>query len=336
MEFFNHHTKLFSTALCLFLFLTILVAIIPARNNQRNNQPLPGAHTLTEDEMQGKKIYIANGCVACHSQQVRNVDMDKVFGSRPSIAADYAGIGRTDIWTNTATLMGTERTGPDLINIGNRQPAKAWHLLHLYQPRAVVDQSIMPAYPWLFEVRENLGPNDVEVSVPEKFRAGISGKIVAKKEALQLVAYLQSLKQQPLPDGGPPVEFLYKKELKANSDKQAAALPDGGQLYAQLCQSCHQANGEGLPGAFPPLKGSPVVNGGDIDLYVNIIMRGYDMRPEYATMPPIGLTNELSAEDVTAIINHERSSWSNHAKPVTPEEVKRIIDFILLTEKKEN
>lgn len=333
MEFFNQHTRLFSVALSLFLFLTLVVAILPAWNNQQNNQPLPGASSLTADEMEGKRLYIANGCVACHSQQVRNVDMDKVFGDRPSIAADYAGIGRTDLWTNTATLMGTERTGPDLINIGKRQPSVAWHLLHLYQPRAVVEQSIMPAYPWLFEVRQKTGPEDVEVAVPEKYRSGISGKIVATKAALQLVAYLQSLKQQPLPDGSRPTEFLYKQEKTDAGDNVTSSLPDGAQLYAQNCQSCHQANGEGLPGAFPPLKGSAVVMGNDLDLYVNIIMRGYDARPEYASMPAIGLNNGLSPEEVTAIINHERVSWGNQAKPVSPDEVKKIMDFILLTEK---
>lgn len=334
MEFFNQHTKLFKTALGLFLFLTLIVAILPALNNQQNNKPLPGAVALTEDEIKGKEIFIANGCVACHSQQVRNVDMDKAFGSRPSVAADYAAITRTDFWRNTATLMGTERTGPDLINIGNRQPSLAWHLLHLYQPRAVVEQSIMPAYPWMFAVKENLNKEDVEVSVPEKYRTDIKGKIIASKEALQLVAYLQSLKQQPLPDGKQSMEFLYKKETQATTNNSKTKLPDGIQLYAQNCQGCHQPNGEGLAGAFPPLKGSPVVNGDDLELFVNIIMKGYDPRPEYAAMPSVGLNNNLSAEEITAIINHEKTSWGNHARIVSPEEVKKIMDFIKLTEKK--
>ena len=153
MEFFDNHKKLFRTALGLFVGLTIIVAIMPAINNQENNAPLPGYEPLSQEAYLGKKSFIANGCVACHTQQVRNVDMDNVWGSRPGIPADYAGISRTDFWTNTATLMGTERTGPDLTNIGSRQPSLAWNLLHLFQPRAVVEKSIMPAYPWLFEVK---------------------------------------------------------------------------------------------------------------------------------------------------------------------------------------
>ena len=335
MEFFDNHKKLFRTALGLFVGLTIVVAIMPAINNQENNAPLPGYEPLSQEAYLGKKSFIANGCVACHTQQVRNVDMDNVWGGRPGIPADYAGISRTDFWTNTATLMGTERTGPDLTNIGSRQPSLAWNLLHLYQPRAVVEKSIMPAYPWLFEVKNELGEKDVEVVVPDAYRKGISGRIVATQEALQLVAYLQSLKQTPLPDGKLPMEFLYKKkEIPVIVNGNNANLPDGKLLYTNNCMSCHQANGEGLKGAFPSLKGSPIVLGNDLELFVNIIMLGYDARPEYAVMNAVGLDNNLTPEEVTAIINHEKTSWGNNAKTVTPEEVKKIMDFIKITSKK--
>ncbi len=258
--------------------------------------------------------------------------MDNVWGSRPGIPADYAGISRTDFWTNTATLMGTERTGPDLTNIGTRQPSLAWNLLHLYQPRTVVEKSIMPAYPWLFEIKNELGEKDVEVVVPDAYRKGITGRIVATQEALNLVAYLQSLKQVPLPDGKVPMEFLYeKKENPVLVIGNNANLPDGKLLYNNNCMSCHQANGEGLKGAFPSLKGSPIVLGDDLELFVNIIMLGYDARPEYAVMNAVGLDNNLTPEEVTAIINHEKTSWGNNAKTVTPEEVKKIMDFIKLT-----
>ncbi|MCB0707906.1 MAG: cbb3-type cytochrome c oxidase subunit II [Chitinophagaceae bacterium] len=334
MDFFDNHKKLFRSAFLLFVGLTLVVAIMPAINNQKNNAALPNAVPLSADAAAGKNIFIANGCVACHTQQVRNVDMDRMWGSRPSIAADYADNKRLDIWRNTATLMGSERTGPDLTNIGSRQPSVAWNLLHLYQPRAVVEQSIMPAYPWLFIVKDSVSKGETEVIVPDKFRKGITGKIVASKEALQLVAYLQSLKQTKLPDGKETPGFLYKKEVKAAAATNAkGGLPDGNVLYAANCQSCHQPNGEGLKGAFPPLKGSPIVNGDDLELYVNIIMKGYDARAEYAVMNAVGLDNNLSAEDITAIINHERTSWGNNAKPVTLEEVKKIYDFIKLTGK---
>jgi len=330
MEFFNHHKSLFLTALMLFVALTVLVAIQPAIQNQNNNAALPNATRLSPQEMAGKQSFIAHGCVACHTQQVRNVAMDKMWGNRPGIAADFASNTRMGIWRNTATLMGTERTGPDLTNVGTRQSSTAWNLVHLYQPRAVVESSIMPAYPWLFEVKEALSDTDVEVNLPEKFRKGITGKIVATEEALALVAYLQSLKQTPLPDGKVANSFLYEKAKKEAEDEEAA-LPDGKMLYTKFCSSCHQSSGEGLTSAFPPLKGSPIVNGTDLELFVSIIMQGYDARTEFAVMSPIGTINNLSPEEVTAIINHEKTSWGNNAKKVSEEEVKKIMDFIKQT-----
>ena len=331
MELFDNHKKLFTTATLLFLVLTLFVAILPAINNQQRNRPLPNAKMLTEAEMKGKAIYISNGCVACHTQQVRNVDMDKIWGSRPSIAADYAAIHRTDIWRNTATLMGTERTGPDLTDIGTRQPGKEWNLVHLFNPRIVVKESIMPAYPWLFTIKSEPSDSDVVVNVPAAYLKNKEGKLVATKEALYLLAYLQSLKQTKLPEGDPIPEFLYKKAIKQadNNQGQEPEL-DGKALYTASCQSCHQENGEGLPGAFPALKGSPVVMSDNLELYVDIIMNGYDARPEFGIMSPIGTNLEWTEKEVAAIINYERTSWGNNGKKVTPDEIKKIMDLLKL------
>lgn len=329
MEMFNNHKKLFGYAFLLFAGLTILVAIMPAISNQQQNKVLPGSKPLSFEEASGKQVYIANGCVACHTQQVRNVAMDKVWGARPGIAADYAGNKRINTWINTATLMGTGRIGPDLTNAGVRQPGMEWHLLHLYQPRAVVRNSIMPAYPWLFTVKDTPAPGDVVVNIPPSFAGGINGKVVASKEALYLVAYLQSLKQIKLPEGRPDPEFLYPPKPKNEpGSAMASALPDGKTVYAMHCQSCHQENGEGLPGAFPSLKGSAIVTSDNPELFINIIMNGYDAREEYAVMPGIGFASDLSPEEVTAIINHERTNWGNNARLVTLEEVRKVMDYL--------
>jgi cytochrome c oxidase cbb3-type subunit II len=328
MDFFDNHKKLFWTAGLFFIGLTILVAILPAINNQRNNAPLANAEPLSKEAVKGKSIYIANGCVGCHTQQVRNVDMDKVWGERPGIPADYAAIKRTDFWRNTATLMGTERTGPDLTNVGNRQPSVDWNLVHLYNPRIVVKESIMPAYPWMFVIKKEPSKSDVIVNVPPDFLEGKQGKVVATRDALDLVAYLQSLKQAKLPDGNVAPAFLYKKEEKKQAGAAGTKELDGNTLYIANCQTCHQPNGEGLKGAFPPLKGSPIVNGNDLELYVDIIMNGYDARPEFGVMAPVGTNMGFTEYEVAAIINHERTSWGNDSKKVTPEEIKKIIEVV--------
>jgi len=329
MILFNDHRILFGSALLLFVCLTLYIAVIPALDNQRINRPLPRqARMLTDEERAGKLVYIDNGCVACHTQQVRNVEMDNVFGKRPSIPADFAVNRRTDFWRNTANLMGTQRAGPDLTSVGERQPSAEWHLIHLFQPRAAIEASIMPSYEFLFIERDYLQPGDVEVKVPEKFIKHKGKKIVASRKALQLVAYLKSLKQTDYTDKTIVPAFLYKQKKEKNDDQGGEQLPDGAELFTANCASCHQANGEGVPGAFPALKGSPVVSGGDLELYVTIIMKGYDPRPEFATMPPVGSNANFTAEDVTAVINHERTNWGNNAKKVTLEEIKIIMDKI--------
>jgi cytochrome c oxidase cbb3-type subunit 2 len=336
MELCNSHKKLFGLALCFFVGLTLLVAIMPAYQAQDNNAPLPGSKPLTQLETEGKAVFIAEGCVACHTHQVRNIDMDKSWGTRPSIAADYARNTRIDVWRNTATLMGSERTGPDLTSIGTRQSSSEWHMLHLFNPRSVVSASVMPAYPWLFSIKDYPFPEDVVVNVPKDFTKGIEGKIVATPKLLALVAYLKSLKQVPLPDGKPLPVFLYGKDAAAltastkNKGGDTKAEFDGAALYNINCATCHQPNGEGLAGAFPALKGSKVVLNDDPELQITIIMKGYNgrVREGFGVMPAVGTNNNLKPGEVAAIINHERSSWGNNAKQVTTEDVKKIIEFM--------
>lgn len=330
MKFFDDHKKLFGAAGGLFIGLTILVAIIPALNNQEHNAVLPNAVPMSADAMAGKEIYIANGCVGCHSQQVRNVDMDKMWGSRPGISADYAGDVRPNVWQNTATLMGTERTGPDLTDVGNRNGSEAWNLVHLFNPRILVKQSVMPSYEWLFKIKAEPSKTDVVVKVPAEFMGGRTGTVVATKKALQLVAYLQSLKQTKLPDGTAP-DFIYKKDKTkavASADGGTPAALDGGELYASHCQSCHQPTGEGLAGAFPPLKGSKVVLDDNSEVMVSIIMNGYTGLESqgYGPMPPVGTIANLTAAEIAAIMNHEKTSWGNKAKTVTEAQVKELME----------
>jgi cytochrome c oxidase cbb3-type subunit 2 len=103
---------------------------------------------------------------------------------RPSVPTDYV--------YDYPHLLGVSRTGPDLFNIGARQPSADWNLTHLYQPRSVTPGSVMPAYPFLFKLVAQPGPNDKVVALPPQF-APAGGTVVATQEALDLVAYLTSL-----------------------------------------------------------------------------------------------------------------------------------------------
>ena len=150
-------------------------------------RPPPGLKPYSAAELRGREVYIANGCVYCHSQQPRAAgfapDAKRGWG-RASVAGDYA--------YDAPHLLGTMRTGPDLFNIGARQPSDQWHLGHLYQPRAYVPASIMPSYPFLFEAKPKLEAGDVEVKLPPGY-APPGQVVVASHEAQDLVAYLKAL-----------------------------------------------------------------------------------------------------------------------------------------------
>ena len=142
-----------------------------------------------------------------------------------------------------------------------------------------------------------------------------------------LLFHLVSLKQTDLPEAAKPVFIpASKKKMMAAAGGQGD-LPNGTALYAQHCAACHQPDGTGLAGAFPALVGSPIVNDSDIDLYVKIILQGYDARTEFGVMP--GFADQLTDEEITAIINHERTSWGNKSEPVKVESVKTIRDFVM-------
>jgi cytochrome c oxidase cbb3-type subunit 2 len=178
------HRALVAVAALGYRVLTLIIGIRPAFEIQRT-KPLANAPARTPEATHGRELYLQDGCGFCHTQFVRGLDMDRPYG-RESVAADYAG--------EQPPLLGTQRTGPDLANVGIRQPSEIWHLIHLYNPRAVVPSSVMPAYPWYFHLKDRAEAADVVVPVPAQFVP--PGKIVAASaEALALVRYLQSLNQ---------------------------------------------------------------------------------------------------------------------------------------------
>lgn len=146
-----------------------------------------GLKPYTDQQLRGRGVYISNGCVYCHSQQPRDrkqaPDFSRGWG-RPSVPGDYV--------YDSPHLLGTMRTGPDLFNIGARQPSKDWQLGHLYQPRAYVPESIMPSYPFLFVVKDVAEEGDQTVTLPPKY-APWGKVVVATPDALDLVKYLQAL-----------------------------------------------------------------------------------------------------------------------------------------------
>lgn len=170
----------------LFAVLTLLIAIDPAIRLKQEDATLP-LPAVNAAAARGRLIYMAEGCGYCHSQLVRPALIDTAYG-RPSRAADYAGA--------TPPLVGTQRNGPDLSAVGERQTSHVWNLYHLFNPRSMVPASIMPAYPWYFDVvdKASAPPGALMLVLDEPF---LSAGMVAlpKPAALDLVAYLLSVKQ---------------------------------------------------------------------------------------------------------------------------------------------
>lgn len=191
----NRIVPLFVVAFAVLAFATLMLVIAPGAQI-RQQEPAPGLVDYTPQQLAGRSQYVNLGCVYCHSQQPRSpgqslADMSRGWGPAPT-SADFA--------YDRPHQLGTMRTGPDLLNVGARLPSRDWHLTHLYQPRAIFDWSIMPSYPFLFETKKVAEPGDVVVKLPPAFQPN-GEVVVAKQEALDLVAYLQSL-NRVYPDTG--------------------------------------------------------------------------------------------------------------------------------------
>ena len=154
----------------------------------------------------GREVYRANGCLYCHSQQIRpegfGADISRGWGPRRTVARDYL--------YDRPILLGTMRTGPDLTNIGVRQPSAAWHHKHLFNPPITSPGSTMPSFAFLYERRKVVGEPSHEALVftdqelaqwPVGWSPEPGYEIVPTAEARALVAYLQALdRTYPLPE----------------------------------------------------------------------------------------------------------------------------------------
>lgn len=184
-----------TSTIVLSIFIFILAPRIQVEGIDKEMMSAQAPYTV--NELRGREVYIENGCLYCHSQQVRDpvAGADKHFGwGRPSLPSDYI--------YDKPHLMGTMRTGPDLSNIGSRQPSREWQHLHLYDPRSLVNWSIMPGFSFLYDVVSSKEkPKEDAIQIPGK-----EGQwLIPKQEAEDLVAYLMSLKRDRDPMKAPEV-----------------------------------------------------------------------------------------------------------------------------------
>ncbi|MGR5148139.1 cytochrome-c oxidase, cbb3-type subunit II [Photobacterium alginatilyticum] len=170
-----------------------LVEITPLLYQDQTTEPVENLRPYTALEMEGRDIYIREGCNVCHSQMVRP------FRSETERYGHYSVAGES-VWEHPF-LWGSKRTGPDLARVGGRY-SDDWHLVHLRDPRAVVPESNMPGFPWLEEnvldgklTSDKLAVFRDVFGVPytDEQVANAGEEVKGKTEMDAIIAYLQSL-----------------------------------------------------------------------------------------------------------------------------------------------
>ena len=169
-----------------------LVELVPLMFDKETNEPIAGLMPLPALELEGRDVYIREGCHTCHSQMIRPLRAETERYGHYSVAGESV--------YNHPFLWGSKRTGPDLARVGKRY-SDDWHRAHLYNPRDVVPESNMPAFPWLFEneIKADVTGTKMArlrmVGVPytDDDIAGAGSAVTGKKEIDALVAYLQQL-----------------------------------------------------------------------------------------------------------------------------------------------
>jgi len=194
----NHHEKVEKSVGLLGILTVVaisfgtLVQITPLMFMDETTQPIDGLKPYTALQMEGRDVFIREGCTNCHSQMIRP------FRAEVERYGHYSVAGES-VWEHPF-LWGSKRTGPDLARVGARY-SDDWHHAHLMDPRSVVPQSNMPAYPWL---DKNVLDGKYTARKLEIFRgfgvpytdediAGAAEAVQGKTEMEALIAYLQSL-----------------------------------------------------------------------------------------------------------------------------------------------
>ena len=169
-----------------------LAQIVPLYFSGQVTEPAPGVEPYTALQLEGRDIYIREGCYVCHSQMIRP------FRSETERYGHYSLAGESVY--DRPFQFGSKRTGPDLARVGGRY-SDEWHRLHLINPRDLVPESNMPGYPWLEErvLDGTQTPKKMQtlrtLGVPytDEQIAAAADEVAGRTEMQALIAYLQGL-----------------------------------------------------------------------------------------------------------------------------------------------
>jgi cytochrome c oxidase cbb3-type subunit 2 len=198
-EIVEKNTGLMALLIVLVVSVGGLVEIVPLFALTETTTPVEGVHKYSPLRLEGRDVYVREGCYNCHSQMIRPFRAETERYGHYSVAGEFV--------YDHPFQWGSKRTGPDLARVGGRY-SDDWHEVHLMDPRDVVPESNMPSFPWLFEntldgedTAAKLKAMNVVVSATcptcetysDEEIANAQSSVAGKTEAEALIAYLQGL-----------------------------------------------------------------------------------------------------------------------------------------------
>jgi cbb3-type cytochrome c oxidase subunit II len=227
---------------CLLILATIVFVVVILPYATSKTMPSEIFRARQPDEASGREIYIANGCVYCHSQSIRTIDWG-LGAERIAQAGDYVA--------DYPILLGSERTGPDLSQEGGEHPDD-WHKAHFANPRYTRPLSIMPVFEFLGET---------QIDHLTRYVQSLGLKDADKRAARQSYWKQEAVKAYEAgPDAN--VQWLSEhipqgwRDLPNPYPTTEAGLARGHKIYQDFCLGCHGPVGDGMgpaqPWIYPP------------------------------------------------------------------------------------
>lgn len=184
--------NLMSVLIVIVISIGGLVEIVPLMASSATTEPYAGVRPYPALQLAGRDIYVREGCYGCHSQQIRPFRSETERYGPYSVAGEFV--------YDRPFQFGSKRTGPDLARVGKRY-SDEWHRIHLMQPKELVPDSNMPAYPWLAEAtvdgelvaRKMRALQRIGDPYTDEEIASAAAAVEGKSELDALVAYLQNL-----------------------------------------------------------------------------------------------------------------------------------------------
>lgn len=191
-EFIERKVGLMAVLVVLVISIGGLVEIVPLIFDSQVRDPAAGVEPYPALELAGRDIFIREGCYGCHSQMIRPFRAETERYGHYSLAGESV--------YDRPFQFGSKRTGPDLARVGGLY-SDEWHRLHLNDPRLLVPESNMPAYPWLEQRQLSAGDTERRMRALRRLGhpytdddiAGAADALSGKTEMDAVIAYLQGL-----------------------------------------------------------------------------------------------------------------------------------------------